>query len=198
MLPRLRKILRLIPMLPLVTCLEPDSPLFAQITATWNGTGDRISYNDPLNCDVVQVPVNGATDFIAVIPSGNTVNYNVPGAGNSVFQLMLSNGSTLHINPERELTVTDEASLDGRVATDNGRLIASSAASQFPGNSTSLLASGGGSLTLAATYFESSLGSGELITVEGLGSLIDLSWEGRAVTCCKSAQSREAPSTCHR
>lgn len=56
-----------------------DAAWAVQKTATWNGLGDGVSYNDTNNWDIGEVPINNITDtFIVNIPGGVTVNYDVP------------------------------------------------------------------------------------------------------------------------
>ena len=156
----------------------------AAIVSDWTGTGDGTSYNHPGNWNPATVPINDGDNYSIVIPTGQTVVFNVPNPGvgtNAVDQISLASGSTLTINPGRTLEVTDSAAIFGTLTVDNSTFNAPSAASLANSGKPRLLASGGGSLTLGAstlsgTYSESQTilsadGSGTLLALPSLSTL---------------------------
>ena len=151
-------------------------PTFAaQLTATWNGNGDGVSYNDAANWDVGVVPINGADTYVVVIPASTAVTFDVPGTGHEVFQLTLGNGATLTMNAGRDLNVLDQASVGGRVTTDNGTFTAGAAATMFTGTRPTLSASGGGQISLGASSLSGSYsGSQTILLSTGINSELDL------------------------
>ncbi len=59
----------------LLLCATTFSSAEAQTLITWDGGGDGISYNDPLNWDLDVVPTNaGPDEYDVVIPLGATVS----------------------------------------------------------------------------------------------------------------------------
>ncbi|QEG36829.1 beta strand repeat-containing protein [Bythopirellula goksoeyrii] len=150
--------------------------VYAQTTATWTGGGGDSNYNTATNWDIGQVPINTLTDdFVVVIPTSHTVNFNVPGTGHEVFQLSLASGSSLNINPGRALEVVDASDIAGLLSTDNGTYLGNTSASTLSGTSPRILAEGGGTLRVGGTSLVNTSNSGDLVVSQGPGSLADLS-----------------------
>lgn len=153
----------------------------AQLTATWNPSingGDGVSYNDPANWDINQVPINNVTDtFVVVIPTGNSVTYNAGGIANTVDELTLGSGGTLNMaSPGFALIVSGAADISGNVTGDNGSLTANALTSSMTGR-TRLTALNGGDITIAAPSinFNAVANGGETIfQATGTGSTINL------------------------
>ncbi|MCA9239668.1 MAG: hypothetical protein KDA37_05700, partial [Planctomycetales bacterium] len=165
----------LCPLLLVICCLGSVS--YSQVTATWTGAGNGLSYSDPLNWDIGVVPVNGLNGpdtYKVIIPNGQTVEFDVIGAGHQVTQLDLGTGGVLNINSGRDLEVVDSADIAGLVTTDNSTFDGGSAASTFSGNQPRLYANAGGSLTHGGTSYTNTTHTGDIIRAEGAGSLVSL------------------------
>ncbi len=144
--------------MPLVAAasLFGTSQLFAaQLTATWTGSGDGISYNDPANWDIAQVPINNLSDtFIVVIPASTTVNFNVPGVGNEVDEYQPGTGAKLNVDVGFNLAGLNASQLDNAL----------------------LEVDSGASLTLIdAAYRNDERISETIFSSTGVGALLDLS-----------------------
>ena len=110
-----------------VVCLSVTAAESAQTTATWTGGAGTNSYNNPGNWDIGVVPINTITDdYVVVIGSGVTVNYDVPdgsGSNNAVTQFSLAAGSTINLQG-RNLVVQDTANVAGKIEATSGSLTA--------------------------------------------------------------------------
>ncbi len=154
----------------------------AQLTATWDPSingGDGISYNDPANWDINQVPINNVSDtFVVVIPASNSVAFDVAGVGNQVDALTLGSGGVMTMgSPSLSLTVLGAADISGSLTGDNGAFAAGALTSTLTGR-TKLTALNGGDVTVAAPSinFNAVVNGGETIfQATGTGSTIDLS-----------------------
>ena len=153
----------------------------ALLTATWTGGGGSASYNDALNWDTPNVPVNDATDtYLVVIPTGKTVTFNVfdagdPGKTFEVVQLSLAQGSVLSIDPARKLNVLDAAAISGDLATAGGTFTAPSAAAYFGERSATIDVSGAGTVMHAATgAYMAPVVNGAVLSADGAGSALNL------------------------
>ncbi len=155
-------------------CSQASAAVF---NANWTGGGDGVSYNDPLNWDIGVVPIDTLVDtYVVNIPASKSVTFDVPTVGNTVYQLTLGSGATLTVNPGRDLAVTDSANIAGLLTTSNGTFTASSAASQLSGTASRIIASGGATVVVnAASYTNTSLASGDLISATDPGTMLDLS-----------------------
>ena len=123
-------------------------------TADWNGDGDGVSYDDPDNWDIDEVPINNLTDtYIVNVAAGATVNFNRPTVGNQVFQFNLPATSTFVINSDRDLEVTDAAAISGIVTTTGGTLLAGDGSSSFGGSTSRITVAGGGDITLGGASY---------------------------------------------
>ncbi len=153
-------------------------PALGQSVVTWTGTAGTQSYADAGNWDPAGVPLDGGgSTYRAVIPGGNTVQFDVSGTGNAVTALQVDAAGLLTINPDRELTVLDEAAIGGMISAPGGVLTAASLASRFTSNSVQLSATGGGRITIAANAYDARgiTDTANLLYAHGDGSLIDLS-----------------------
>jgi PEP-CTERM motif len=147
----------------------------AVVNANWTGGGDGSSYSDGLNWDIGVVPIDNLADtYVVNIPANQAVTFNVPTAANTVFQLTLGSSATLTINPGRDLAVTDAADIAGLVSTSNGAFTANSVASQFSGNASRILASGGAGVIVNAASYTNTANSGDLIAADDPGTVINL------------------------
>ena len=163
--------------------LAPTTAL-AQTNATWVGPTTGGLYNAADNWNPTGVPLNNGDTFNAIIPTGNTITYDVDGT-NTVTGLSLSSGSTLRLrrpggNPfaSVDFTVTTQAFLDGLIDADGANFTANG--TQLNGDQTRVFAAGGASVTLDAdgVYNTSGLIPNNNLTVlsaSGTGSLLDLS-----------------------
>ena len=169
----------------LVVVLASQSAWAAQKTATWTGSGDGVNYSNPANWDIdgggnpgSEVPLNNATDTYVVVISSGSVTFDVPDpvAGtNDVFRMTLASGRTLTIDPARNLSVIDSASIGGTVQTTSGTFSAPSAASMITGNTAKVSVNGTGSVNIgAASYDSRGITSGVILSADGSGASLSL------------------------
>jgi len=148
------------------------------VNATWTGAAGSTSYDTSGNWNPSGVPINSATDTYNVsIPNNISVIYDV-GGPQLVTDLVLGAGATFTVAPGKSLTVLDDAKIGGFLVVDTGTFIASSAAAQFTGNAARLQASGGGTLTFAASSYSAAgltAGNYTLFSATGAGTTINLS-----------------------
>ncbi len=146
------------------------------VTANWTGGGAAESYNDPNNWDPnTAVPLDGGGDvYIVNLPSA-PVNFDVPGTGHQVFQLVAP--GTFDIDNGRDLAVQDSAAIGGLLTTVSGTFTAGHASSSFTGDTARVHVSGGGQVTLAAPTYDCSglIGEYTVFLADGNGSQLDLS-----------------------
>ncbi len=160
-----------------VLFLLPQSAMADHKTVIWNGDGDGVSYSDPDNWDIDEVPINDGTHtYNVVIGSSVAVTFDV-GSADVVTDLSLGGGSTLTINSGKSLTVLDDADIYGYITTDNGAFTAIAAAARFPGNAARLNVSGGGTIGIGATTYSSTglPNNYTLMSAQGAGSMLNLS-----------------------
>ena len=155
----------------------------AQVAATWGGGGDGVSYNDPLNWDIGQVPVNNATDtFIVVIPGLVAIDYNAApvGAGtNTVDRFTLAADSTFNVKSGWLIAVSGDAAVGGTVNVENAGLFdAPSLTSSLTGTTARVLVQGTGATTAtlgAGSYDSTGLTNGILLSADGSSTTLNLS-----------------------
>ncbi|MCO6042323.1 hypothetical protein NG895_00245 [Aeoliella sp. ICT_H6.2] len=148
----------------------------AQLTATWTGAGGDNSYSNADNWDTALAPINDLSNtYNVVIPAGATINYDVTGTGNQVDSLALADGSTLVMgSPSLALEVLGTASLAGTINAADGSLTAAALSSSFTGTP-HLMASGGGTIHVAAPTFSATYtGTQVIFDADGVGSVIML------------------------
>ena len=159
----------------IAACQHPA--LAASIDAAWTGAGGNTSYAISANWNPVGAPVNDASNTYNVsIPNNIAVVYDVDGL-QSVTDLVLGTGTTFTVAPGKSLTVLDDAKIGGFLIVDTASFTATAPAAQFTGNTARLQASGGGSLTLAATsYSAAGLNAANytLLSATGAGTSINL------------------------
>ncbi len=145
------------------------APAALAVTTTWTGLGDGVNWSDPANWDN-GVPIDATFD--AVIPAGFDVTFDLVGA-TVVNNLELAGGSSLSLEPTRDLTVQQDAFVGGFINADNASFT-STVAPSFTGAGALIDAIGGASVSFAATtYTHTSITSGDLFLAQA--SSIDLS-----------------------
>jgi hypothetical protein len=152
----------------------------AEATASWIGQANG-AYTTASNWDIGQVPLNNAgTTYIVSIGSGKVVSYNTPNP-QTIDQFLLDVGSQFNLSSSSlispsKLTVLGQALIAGSINANNATFIAQGTGTSFLGNTTTVSASNGGVVRIAAPAFDASgLGNSTIISAAGAGSLVDLS-----------------------
>jgi hypothetical protein len=150
------------------------------VDAAWTGGAGTSNYSDAANWDIGVVPLNDLDTYNVSIPASASVTFNVDDPG-AVTDLNLGTDSVFTVNPGHSLTVLDDAALGGLISAEGtGTTFAAMAAgAAFSGNKARLSASGGASISLAATSYSTTgwgnpTGDYLVLFVDGLGSALDL------------------------
>ncbi len=151
----------------------------AQSTAIWTAASGN--YATPGNWSTGLVPLNSAINtYIVQIGTGKTVAYTTTGA-QAIDQLFLDTGSALNLSATSafqrpDLTVLGQALMAGSINVDKGAFTALAAGTDFVGNATTVSATGGSVVKMAATAFNASgLANATTLNASGVGSLVNLS-----------------------
>ena len=144
-----------------------------QTTSTWMGPAGG-SYNDPAHWSSLDVPVNNGGDtYDVVIPSGSSVQFDVPGGPQSISSLDL-NLADLTVGNSFALEVLGSAAINGRVDVDGGSFVAASSSSDLTSGDARLSVSNG-MLTVSGLDFVTTRRTHEEILAARNNSTLDVS-----------------------
>lgn len=155
-------------MLSMVVCSKSN----AQVVATWTGGGDGTRYSDPANWNIGVVPINGATNYNVVVPTGRNIIFDAPG---SISGISYGSGGSITVASGVAFNVNSVASLNSNIIAEGaGTSFTANGVGVVLGNNVRSVAKNGGVITTSATEYTRTSGNNlTAFEASGFGSKIN-------------------------